>query len=232
MKHPPVLFLILILGTGCPPQPTPPITSNTGVCQAQLFFADINTQGKVVTNGNTLIFIDDQQVAGSSDTFSIDASNVSSKNQQPTTVSIYTYGMIRYRGRQERHLTFRFTYGNCNSIVVGWPYGIPPTQHPRGKSHRDSCSDPLMNRWARHERTLRTDPRGELIVSDRKIFFGTRARAKYQWDFRDIRSMSLDPTGFVLRITPVEGSEFTFDILDRAISPDLFDKISDCIFRQ
>lgn len=228
-----MLFLILIQLSGVSCLNQQPAPSNTGVCQAQLYFADINTQGKVVTNGNTLIFIDDQQTPGSSDTFSIDGANVVNINPQANTTSIYTYGFINYRGRQEKHVTFRFYAGDCMSILH-WPYGTQPA--PRGprppRRNNDPCGGLLLNAWARHERTLRTDPRGELIISGRRISFGPpRAASKYMWDFRDIRSLgSYDP--FRLQITTVEGSVFTFDILDgRSISSTEYSTIGRCIFQ-
>lgn len=234
MKHSSMLILTLYLlaGASCPgpgpgPGPAPPPAN--GVCQAQLYFSDINTTGKALVNGNSLIFIDDQPIAGSSDTFSIDGSNVIDKNQQPGTVSIYTYNMIRYRAKRERYFTFRFTAGDCTSVIK-WPYGLTP----REQSHtwKRKPPPPLAIFRANHRRTLRPDLSGNLVFWEKSITFGNRRGTMYEWDFRDIEHFNRQGN-HVLEIIPFRGNKFTFTLLDsRGITRQHFDELKDRIMAQ
>src|SRR5574341_358627 len=80
MKHLSILFLILLSVALCFNSAQAQTAPN--VCQAQLFFAEINMQGKIITSGNALVFVDEQprgflgpRPVRNSEAFSIDKSN-------------------------------------------------------------------------------------------------------------------------------------------------------------
>lgn len=221
MKHPSVLFLILFSAVFC--LPPAQAQTNPNVCQAQLFFADINAQGNILLTGNSLHFIDEQprswtfsqQPTGSSDAFSIDRSAILDTNEQSGLFSLYTRRLVRFRSRAEKHVTFRFNSVGCNAIQA-WLRGLRQPSRPPGKRAATPPRQPLVI-WAKHRRRARPDASGELVISDTMITFGNRGASKYQWEFRFIRDISQDGA-YVLRIIPFVGGEFIFDLQDRGIS--------------
>ncbi|MGH9836262.1 MAG: hypothetical protein ACRD9Y_24835 [Blastocatellia bacterium] len=221
MKHPPILFLILfsvaLRFNSAQAQTTP------NVCRAQLFFADINTQGSVITSGNALVFIDDrpmdsgvftQQPTGDSEAFSIDKSNISEINQRSDTLSVYTKNMVTYRSKAEKHVTLRFTSGNCG-VIATWLRVKPPAP-PRPKPTPKPGKQPPLIIQAKLRRPMRPDISGDLIISDDLITFGARGKVKYQWGLRGLRDIQQEGA-CVLRITPFVGGELAFDLQDRCI---------------
>jgi len=235
MKHPSVLFLILFSAAFCltPAQ----AQTNPNVCQAQLFFADINAQGDIILTGNTLHFIDRQQSGGwtfsqqpawSSEAFSIDKSAILDTNEQSGTFSLYTRRLVRFRSRAEKYVTFRFNSGNCTAVQA-WLRGVRQPSRTPGKRAATPPRPPLVI-WAKHRRSMRPDASGELVISDRMITFGNRGASKYQWEFRFIRDISQDGA-YVLRILPFVGGEYTFDLQDRGISAPEFRSLRARILR-
>lgn len=221
MKHPPILFQLLFPVALCFNSAQAQTTYN--VCRAKLYFADINTEGSVVTSGNALIFIDDrpmdrgyftQQPAGDSEAFSIDRSNISEINQRSDTLSVYTKSMVNYRSKAEKHITFRFTSGNCGGIATWLSVKRPAPPRPKIIS-RPGKQPPLIIR-AKYRRSMRPDTSGDLIISEDLITFGARGKVNYQWRQRDLRNIHQEGA-CVLRIIPYEGGELTFDLQDRCI---------------
>lgn len=221
MKQPPILFLLLFSVALCFNSAQAQTTPN--VCRVQLFFADINTHGSVVTSGNALVFIDDRPTdgaylfprpTGDSEAFSIDKSNISEINQRSDTLSVYTKKMVQFRSKEEKHITFRFTSGNCG-VIATW-LRARPLAPPRPKTiSRLGRQPPLMIR-AKQRRSMRPDINGDLIISEDMITFGNRGEGKYQWGPRDLRDIQQEGA-CVLRIIPFVGGELTFDLQDRCI---------------
>jgi len=232
MKHPRVLFLILFSAAFCCNKAQAQTTLN--VCHAQVFFADTNAVGKVVTSGNALVFIDDQPISGwlspqpvgTSEGFSIDKSNVTDVNLQPGTISIYTRRMVRYRTKAEKHITFRFISGNCNAIAEWLKARSPKSPSVPGKKQIPPLIFP-----AKLRRSMRPDISGDLIIAENMITFGNRRGSTYRWDFRDIKDIRLISPR-VLEIAPFAGSKFTFDLLGRSIYPQEFGALRARIMRQ
>jgi hypothetical protein len=231
MKQPPILFLLLFSVALCFNSAQAQTTPN--VCRVQLFFADINTHGSVVTSGNALVFIDDRptderiifpQPTGDSEAFSIDKSNISEINQRSDTLSVYTRDMVNYRSKAEKHITFRFTSGNCG-VIATWLH-VKPLALPRPKTiSRPGKQPPLIIRpgkqppliiWAKNRRSMRPDTSGDLIISDDMITFGARGKVKYQWGPGGLSDIQQEGA-CVLRIIPLVGGELTFDLQDRCI---------------
>ncbi len=234
MKHLLILFLILFLVAlrfdSAQAQTTP------NVCRAQLFFADINTQGSLVISGNALVFIDDRPVGGwpferptgDSEALSIDKSNILDTNRQSGIFSVYTRNLVPYRSRLEKHITFRFISGNCDPIVR-WPGGKPPVKPKLARTPRPSKL--TLNIRAKLRRSMRPDAGGNLIISipNDMITFGNRGEGRYQWGPRDLRDIQLEGS-CVLRVTPFVGGELTFD-LQECIGPPHFKKVRERFLR-
>jgi len=233
MKHFPVLFLILLSIVLCFRATQAQTVPN--VCQAQLFFSDINTSGRLVISGNNLVFMEDQALigwirpapSGPSQALLIDRSTIVEVNNQPSTLSIQIKKMIDYQSRRERFITFRFLSGNCPSIVT-W-LGRRNPLPPKGPSKPPPFREVVIP--ANHRRNMRPDVSGELVIWEKMITFGNRRGSTYRWDFRDIRDIERRGSYF-LEITPFSGSKFTFTLYGRGLNQTDFNALLDRIRRQ
>ncbi len=238
MKHFPVLFLmlfsIIVYAHSAKAQTVP------NVCHAQLFLADFNNAGRLVTSGNNLVFIEDLPAAGwfqasppgQSQALIIDRSIIIDVNAQPNvvnalTVSIQTKQIVNYQARREKFITFRFLSGNCPPIVT-W-LGRRNSLPPKGPSKPPPFREVVIP--ASHRRNMRPDVSGELVIWEKMITFGNRRGSTYRWDFRDIRDIERRGSYF-LEITPFSGSKFTFTLYGRGLNQTDFNALLDRIRRQ
>lgn len=229
MKHFPVLFLMLLSIVLCFRATQAQTVPN--VCQAQLFLADINASGRLVTSGNNLVFIEDLPPAGwlqsspsgSSQALMIDRSTILEANKQTNTVSIRTKRMIHYQARQEKFITFRLLSGDCSRIMI-WVEKRNPTPRPTPTPFQ-----PLVIP-ASHRKNMRPDTSGQLVIGEKMITFNNRRGSTFRWDFRDIKDLERKGSYF-LEITPYSGVKFTFDLYGRGLSLQEFNALRDRILR-
>ncbi len=222
MKHFPVLFLMLLSIVLCFRSTQAQTVPN--VCQAQLFLADINASGRLVTSGNNLVFIEDLPPAGwlqsspsgSSQALMIDRSIITDVNKQPNpvyvqTVSIHTKRMIVYQSRQEKFLTFRLMSPSCSSIVTWLSRKSPSPPIKKAPLIK------VIRIPASYRRKMLPDISGLLVIEEKMITFDNRRGTTFRWDFRDIKELERRKR-FFLKITPYSGSSFEFDLYGNGLS--------------
>lgn len=221
MKHFPVLFLMLLSIVLCFCSTQAQTVPN--VCQAQLFLADINTSGRLVISGNSLVFIEDlpaagwfqSSPAGPSQALIIDRSIIIDVNAQPnavtSTISIQTKRMVNYQSRQEKFLTFRLMSPSCSSIAP-WL----SRRSPSPSTKKAPLFKPIRIP-ASYRRKMLPDISGVLVIEEKMITFDNRRGTTFRWDFRDIKELERRRK-FFFKITPYSGSSFEFDLYGNGLS--------------
>jgi hypothetical protein len=197
------------------------------VCQGDLYFLGGRVRVKTVLVRDTLVFVDDDNP---NESFSIDRTNILRSNYQSPVFTIHTRRPVTYRSRESMQFDFQpfggnnvgLLSGNCVSMAA-WLRNPPRIRiTPRAPQRRTF--------WAKLRRSLSRDIEGKLEILERTIAFtpDREAERQYRWDLREINHIKRKAP-FVLEITTSNDDTYTFELQNRAISPDEVHAIRDRI---
>jgi hypothetical protein len=197
------------------------------VCQGDLFFLGGRVRVKTVLVRDTLVIVDEDNP---NESFSIDRTNILRLNDQSPVFTIHTRRPVRYRSRESMQFDFQpsgvnnvgLLPGNCVSMAA-WLRNPPRIRTtPRAPQRRTF--------WAKLRRSLSRDIDGKLEILERTIAFtpDREAERQYRWDLREINHIKRRAP-FVLEITTSDDDTYTFELQNRAISPDEVNAIRDRI---
>jgi len=188
------------------------------VCQGDLYFLGSRVRVKTVLVRDTLVFVDEDNP---NESFSIDRANILRLNDQSRILTIHTRRPVRYRSRESMQFDFQLSGGyqvnlppgNCDSLA-SWLSNASrrriTTRAPQPRTF-----------WAKLRRGLSRDIEGKLEILEKTIAFKPNREAEYlyRWDLREINHIKRKAP-YVLEITTSNDDTYTFELQNRAISPD------------
>jgi hypothetical protein len=194
------------------------------VCQGDLYFLGGRVRVKTVLVRDTLVFVDDDNP---SESFSIDRTNIlrmndqSRLNDQSRIFTIHTRRPVTYRSRESMQFDFQPSGGNNVGLLSGNCVSMAAwlRNPPRIRiTHRAPQRRTFL---AKLRRSLSRDIEGKLEILERTIAFtpDREAERQYRWDLREINHIKRKAP-FVLEITTSNDDTYTFELQNRAISPD------------
>lgn len=198
------------------------------VCQGDLFFLGGRVRVKAVLVRDTLVFVDDDNP---NESFSIDRTNILRLNDQSPILTIHTRRAVRYRARDSMQFDFQlssgfqvnYPSGNCVSMAA-W------LRNAQRRQITTSAPPRMRTFWVKLRRNLNRDIEGNLEILDKTIAFKPNREAEYlyRWDLREINHVKRK-SPYVLEITTSNDDTYTFELQNRAISPNEIYAIRDRI---
>jgi hypothetical protein len=178
--------------------------------------------GTLVTAGEHLIFIDDQQPG---DSFAINRPIITDIRVENGTLQVQMRQSVRHRGQELTRLTMRLLDAASGEPVVAWSRSAPAS--PRTDER------PAVNAAAtfdvRHNHTF-GGCTGRLIVSaDRLVYESvTELNDSRQWTMSDIRELKRD-NPYHLEVQPFTGNSYTFEFSGTAMDNKVYSQLVDRI---
>jgi len=188
------------------------------VCQGDLYFLGSRVRVKTVLVRDTLVFVDEDNP---DESFSIDRTNVLRLNDQSRIFTIHTRRPVRYRSRESMQFDFQLSGGNLVNLPPGNCDSTAAWLRNASRSRITTRAPQPRAFWAKLRRGLSRDIEGKLEILEKTIAFKPNREAEYlyRWDLREINHIKRKAP-YVLEITTSNDDKYTFELQNRAISPD------------
>lgn len=189
-------------------------------------------KGRLITAGETLIFLDEESPEAS---FALDKSNIKGWNEQEGVITLDTGKPVKDRSGERTRFAFRLVEGTGAALATWYK----ETARPMESAAKDMAATKDTNGTmadqagqkiyqARKKNFPFGTSDGRLIIADKMVAFeaaNDRSRSR-QWEIKDIKNIK--QTGpYVLEITPFTGDEYKLELLGDGMSPAEFKTLSD-----
>jgi hypothetical protein len=211
-----------------------PSTNQAQPVEVSIPFGMVN--GKLVTSGDDLIFIDDQQAENS---FVVRRSDIQNAKYEGSTVKLKLSKPVRDSSGERSDLNFRFQNPAAASMITSWlgagassGASAQAAAQPTGSDKKPSSSQSRQNEdqsqvatvttsapgtevfdVKRDRRFWRSDT-GRLFITPSEVIFQSLSNpgASRRWSMAAIREVTRR-NPFELRVQPHSGNAFNFKIL-------------------
>jgi hypothetical protein len=197
------------------------------VCQGDLYFLGSRVRVKTVLVRDTLVIVDEDSP---NESFSIDRTNILRLNDQSRILTIHTRRPVRYRSRESMQFDFQLFGGNQVNLPPGNCDSTAAWLLNASRRRITTRATQPRTFWAKLRRGLSRDIEGKLEILEKTIAFKPNREAEYlyRWDLRKINHIKRKAP-YVLEITTSNDDTYTFELQNRAISPDEVHAIRDRI---
>jgi hypothetical protein len=197
------------------------------VCQGDLYFLGSTVRVKTVLVRDTLVIVDEDNP---NESFSIDRTNILRLNDQSRIFTIHTRRPVKYRSRESMQFDFQLSGGNQVNLLPGNCDSMVAWLRNASRSRITTRAPQPRTFWVKLRRGLSRDIEGKLEILEKTIAFKPNREAEYlyRWDLREINHIKRKAP-YVLEITTSNDDNYTFELQNRAISPDEVHAIRDRI---
>src|SRR4030095_4910833 len=197
------------------------------VCLGDLYFLGSRVRVKTVLVRDTLVIVDDDNP---NESFSIDRTNILRLNDQSPILTIHTRRPVRYRSRESMQFDFQISGGNQLNLPPGNCDSMATWLRNASRRQITARAPQPRTFWAKLRRGLSPEIEAQLEILENTIAFKPNREAEYlyRWDLRKINHIKRKAP-YVLEITTSNDDTYTFELQNRAISPDEVHAIRDRI---
>jgi hypothetical protein len=187
------------------------------VCQGDFYFLGSRVRVKTVLVRDTLVIVDEDNP---NESFSIDRTNILRLNDQSRVFTIHTRRPVKYRSRESMQFDFQLSGGNQVNLLPGNCDSMAAWLRNAPRSRITTRAPQPRTFWVKLRRSLSRDIEGKLEILERTIAFKPNREAEYlfRWDLRKINHIKRRAP-YVLEITTSNDDTYTFELQNRAISP-------------
>jgi hypothetical protein len=205
--------------------------------------------GKLMTVGDRLIFVDDNQVNSS---ISIPRTQIRDVNLQEGLLTVELQAPVRDRSGQTSRLSFRVGnpvpyqnwYRNSGSgasapssapsrteTPPAQPAPPPPNNQPEA-ARPNGTSGESHSYQARHNHFLTGGCNGKLLVLPDRLIYESVDDSSHsrQWQYSDIREIQLD-NPYKLEVKPFTGGDYDIQMVGQALESSVYQTVVDRIVR-
>lgn len=188
-------------------------------------------KGRLITAGETLVFLDEETPEAS---FALDKSNIKGWNEQEGVITLDTGKPVKDRSGERTRFAFRLVEGTGAALAAWYKEAARPTEGApstastasAGSTTGDAAGQKIYQ--ARKKNFPFGTSDGRLIIAEKMVAFeaaNDRSRSR-QWELKDIKNIK--QTGpYVLEITPFTGDEYKLELLGDGMSPAEYKTLSD-----
>jgi hypothetical protein len=175
--------------------------------------------GKLITSGEYLMFVDDQQPQGS---FVIPRRDIEKVNYENGAMTMTLARPVHDRAGDRSSLSFRFADPAGGQSVANWAgaNNAPRTDQSSAPSNQAASQPGNMMFDVKHKHKLGSDS-GRLIVTPTQLIYESvgGVNSSRQWNMSDIKEVKRD-SPYSLKITPFSGDDYRFDLVGQGMSND------------
>jgi hypothetical protein len=199
--------------------------------RVQLASGFSSAEGRLLTAGDTIIFMDDSRPQASFYTSRAQINQITAG--QGDAVTIHFKQPVRDRDGERMRVEFRLSPEDRDALRMWFNQGTAASTgvSPEGGGSRAATSDVLKTYSARRDKFIGSDS-GQLIAKqDRLVFESANTGASREWLFSDIKRFR-QKGPYRLEIQPFSGDKYELELLGGGgMAADDYKKIVDSIAR-
>jgi hypothetical protein len=179
--------------------------------------------GMLVTSGDHLIFIDEQQPG---DSFAIYRPNVADIRMDNGTLRLQTRQAVRDRAGERSQLTLRLLDPAGADPIMAWSRARTQAA-AAGAPRTDERSADAVTYNVRHKHKF-GGCTGRLIISADRVAYESVSELNdsRQWNMRDIRELNRE-NPYHLEIKPFGGNNYTFEFSGQPLDTNVYSQLVD-----
>jgi hypothetical protein len=196
-------------------------------------------RGRLVTAGDLLIFVDEDNADGS---FAIEKAGIRNLSEQDGIVTIETAKPVRDRSGEKSRLAFRLTDGGSATLMAWYKDAAEGGAATTARSESQSTAartDPAKAAaekpgsrvyQAKQKRFPFGSSNGKFVITDNMLAFESfdDIKRSRQWELKDIREIK--QTGpYILQIVPFTGDKYQLELQGQGMTSSEFKALTDRI---